>query len=170
MFKWEVDPIEVPPPPKGKEKEAAAAPPPEDETLAAKRRFFAWLGEPLARMSKDLGVPRDILLNLAAKEGGWTKGDLDHNMPLNNPFGFNRIENGKAVGNIKYNSVDDAVKAWVQIYGERVRGVQTREEFVQRLQHPTPPTPRYNSADPKWEEKFMGINVKKWREKCGIPE
>ncbi len=37
-------------------------------------------------MSKELGVPRDILFNLAAKEGGWDEVGLNHNMPLNNPF------------------------------------------------------------------------------------
>ncbi len=84
---------------------------------------------------------------------------------------MNLTRHGDAVGNVAYKSVDDAVKAWVQQFGDRVRGVQTREEFVRRLQHPAPPTQPYNteSAD-TYEAVFMEVNVKKWREKCGIPE
>ncbi len=79
MFKWEVDPIQEPPPVKGRATPEGAPPEArEDPTLAAKRRFFEWLAEPLTRMSKELDVPRDLLFNMAAKEGGWTKPDLDH--------------------------------------------------------------------------------------------
>lgn len=172
MFKWKLDPIQTPPPVKGKARPEAAPSAREDETLAAKRRFFAWLAEPLTRMSKELNVPRDILFNLAAKEGGWTSQQLDHNMPLNNPFGVNRInDKGDAAGNKAYKSVDEAVDEWIRMRGESVRGVQTREEFVRRLQHPEPPARPYNTNSAKtYEPDFMEIDVKKWRKKCGIPE
>jgi hypothetical protein len=169
MFKWSLDLIENLPVPKPTPRPSPT--PREDPTLREKRRFFAWLAEPLTRMSKDLDVPRDLLFNLAAKEGGWDKTGLDHNMPLNNPFGVNQINNrGEAAGNRSYATVDDAVKAWAAQYGERVRGVRTQQEFIDALQRPPAPARPYNTADEKWEEKFKSIDVKKWRERCGIPE
>lgn len=172
MSKWTVDPIQMPPRTKGRPTpEGVPLETREDPTLAAKRRFFEWLAAPLTRMSKELDVPRDVLFNLAVKEGGWLGDQLDHNIPLNNPFGVNRInEKGQAAGNQAYKSVDAAVDEWIRMRGESVRGVQTREEFVRRLQHPEAPAKPYNSQDPDWAKKFMDINVKKWREKCGIPK
>ena len=70
-----------------------------------KRRFFDWLNGPLGKMASDLNTLKALLLTEAAKEGGWTTGSLDHNQPLNNPFGVNKINGkGQAAGNIQYPS------------------------------------------------------------------
>jgi hypothetical protein len=120
-------------------------------------------------MSKRLDVPRDLLFNLAAKEGGWRADGLDHNMPLNNPFGVNVIKDREAAGNRGYPSVDDAIADWERQYGDRIRGARSQEDMVNALLRPTPPALPYNVKDPGWETKFYNINVQKWREACGVP-
>lgn len=50
-------------------------------------------------MATDLGTTQQLMLTMAAKEGGWTTAALNHNQPLNNPFGVNIIKNGRAAGN-----------------------------------------------------------------------
>jgi len=132
-----------------------------------KRRFFDWLDEPLGGMATDLNVREPLLLTLAAKEGGWDDRGLNHNIPLNNPFGVNKIIKGKAAGNIQYASLSEAISEWERMWGDRVRDVDTREGFVNGLQHPRIGKP-YNTADPRWAEKYMGIDMQKWMNNCGI--
>jgi hypothetical protein len=55
--------------------------PPKPGCPADKRRFFNWLAGPLAQMAEDLNTTLALLLTLAAKEGGWTTADLNHNQP-----------------------------------------------------------------------------------------
>ncbi|MBI2875537.1 MAG: hypothetical protein HYY20_01500, partial [Candidatus Tectomicrobia bacterium] len=65
-----------------------------------KQVFFNWVHKAIEQMADNLNVPENFLLILAAKEGGWTQKNHYHNMPLNNPFGVNRInEKGQAAGN-----------------------------------------------------------------------
>jgi len=107
------------------------------------------------------------MLTMAAKEGGWNDVGLNHNMPLNNPFGINRIERGKAVGNVKYPSLEAAISDWKGQFGDRVRGAQTAADFVHGLQHPQTGQP-YNTDDKKYAEKFNNISMAKWMKICGV--
>jgi hypothetical protein len=84
---------------------------------------------------------------MAAKEGGCIAKDLDHNMPLNNPFGVNKIRHGVAVGNVDYPSLAAAIQYWEDTFCNRVRGAQTVDDFIKGLQHPAQGQP-YNSRDP----------------------
>jgi RHS repeat-associated protein len=90
-----------------------------------KRRFFDWLDKPCGKLAKDLGTTKRFILTLAAKEAGWHKLDPDHNQPLNNPFGVNRIRRGRTVGNVKYPSLDAAIEDWTRMYGECEREEDT---------------------------------------------
>jgi RHS repeat-associated protein len=134
-----------------------------------KRRFFDWLSEPLGRMAQELNTTKALMLTMAAKEGGWTKGDLDHNQPLNNPFGVNLIRKGKAVGNVKYPSLDDATQYWKGRFGSRVSGAQNADDFLRGLQHPAQGDP-YNSVDSDYEGKFRAVNksMSKYMQLCGV--
>jgi RHS repeat-associated protein len=133
-----------------------------------KRRFFDWLDKPLGKMAADLGTTKTLMLTLAAKEGGWNKEGLDHNQPLNNPFGVNRInKKGQAAGNKKYPTLDDATEEWKSIFGSRVQGTKTAVDFVRGLQHPETGQP-YNTATETWEKQFHEIEMSKWMERCGI--
>jgi hypothetical protein len=137
---------------------------------ADKRRFFNWLNDALGKMASDLNTTKSLMFTMAAKEGGWTEDSLDHNQPLNNPFGVNSINRkGQAAGNIAYPSLQSAVDYWKDKYGGRVGGTQTPDDFVNGLQHPKQGRP-YNSADPKYESKFSAIYkaVQKFMAICGI--
>lgn len=140
-----------------------------DPCPPSQRRFFNWLTDALGKMAQDLNVSLTLMLTMAAKEGGWTKGDLDHNQPLNNPFGVNRIKNGQAAGNIDYSSLDAAIGYWEGRFGDRVRGAQTPGDFVNGLQHPSNGDP-YNSKDPDYESKFTKVynTMVKYMKICGI--
>jgi hypothetical protein len=132
----------------GQQKKAKEQKSTSDSCPPEKRRFFNWLDGPLGQMAKDLNTTKTLMLTMAVKEAGWTARDLDHNEPLNNPFGVNRINNrGQAAGNIKYSSLDEATRYWKQRFGDRVRGAQSVDDFLKGLQHPTQGQP-YNSADP----------------------
>jgi RHS repeat-associated protein len=134
-----------------------------------KQRFFTWLSEPLGKMAQDLNTTKTLMLTEAAKEGGWTTKNLDHNQPLNNPFGVNKISKGQAAGNVAYASLDDAIQYWGGRFGDRVRGAQTADDFLKGLQHPSTGQP-YNTQDPKYEDKFRAINnsMLKFMKLCGI--
>jgi hypothetical protein len=91
-------------------------------------------------------------------------------MPLNNPFGVNRIKNGQAVGNIAYPSLPDAINAWGKNFGDRVRGDIDPGAFVHDLQNPEPPGKPYNSVNPNYENDFEQVYnaVLKFTKLCGI--
>jgi hypothetical protein len=121
-------------------------------------------------MAKDLGTTKTLMLTQAAKEAGWTKDSLDHNQPLNNPFGVNRINNkGQAAGNIKYSSLDDAIQYWKQRFGDRVRGTQTADDYINGLERPTKGDP-YNANVAKYTKDFMNVynTMLKYMKICGI--
>ncbi len=98
-----------------------------------KRRFFDWLAVPLLAMARDLQTTHQMMLTMAVKEGGWDKAGLDHNQPINNPFGVNIIRHGEAAGNKGYISVDDAIKDWLRQYGSVVQGITNPDKFVGAL-------------------------------------
>jgi hypothetical protein len=120
-------------------------------------------------MAQDLNTTNTLMLTEAAKEGGWTTKNLDHNQPLNNPFGVNKISGGKAAGNVAYPTLDAAIDYWKGRFGDRVQGAQTADDFLKGLQHPSTGQP-YNTQDPKYEDKFRAINnsMLKFMKLCGI--
>ncbi len=144
--------------------------PPIDPCPKEKRCFFNWLDSPLGKAAQDLETTKTLMFTMAAKEGGWTQPALDHNMPLNNPFGVNRIKNGQAVGNIAYPSLPAAVQAWENIFGSRVTGDKTPQDFVRNLQHPAAPGKPYNSVNPNYEDDFEQVYnaVVRFMKLCGI--
>ena len=136
-----------------------------------KQRFFNWLSDPLDKMAKDLGINRDFLFALAAKEGGWTQKDLNHNMPLNNPFGVNFIANREAAGNKSYKSIEDATKDWISLFGDRVRGAKTIDEFINGLQNPGDGKQPYNTVTDDWAAVLKGLytnSVPRYKGRCDV--
>lgn len=118
-----------------------------------KRRFFDWLAKPLIGMAKDLNTAHRIMLTLAAKEGGWDKPSLDHNQPLNNPFGVNHIVNRRAAGNVDYgkDGLPKAISDWESGHSY-VNGITDARTFVQALlDH------HYNTVNPHYADEFMGL-------------
>ena len=91
-------------------------------------------------------------------------------MPLNNPFGLNRIKNREAAGNIAFPTLADAINSWERNFGDRVRGDTDPGDFVHDLQHPYPPGKPYNSKNPKYEKDFEDVYnaVVKFMKRCGI--
>jgi RHS repeat-associated protein len=119
------------------------------QCTADKERFFTWLVPTAKRMASDTDTTMQLILTQAVKEGGWDKTGLDHNQPLNNPFGVNKIEHRKAVGNVKYASLDDAVKAWEAMYDQYVHGAKDPGTFVQDLLNHN-----YNTVNPNYRQEF----------------
>lgn len=76
---------------------------------------------------------------------------------------------GHAAGNVEYPSLDAAIQYWEERFGDRVRGAQTLDGFINGLQHPAQGNP-YNSADPRYEEKFRAVynSMLKFMAACGI--
>jgi hypothetical protein len=113
-----------------------------------------------------------LMLTQAVKEGGWIKEHLDHNQPLNNPFGVNRI-NGKrqASGNVAYSSLDAAIQDWERRYGDRIRGVQTPDDYIDKLEHPTNGQP-YNAKVDEYTKDFKDDydSVLKYMKLCGVQQ
>jgi hypothetical protein len=101
-------------------------------------------------MATDMHTTQQILLALAVKEGGWNKPALDHNQPLNNPFGMNRIVKGRAPGDINYPNLNAAITAWEGSHGY-VNGVQDSQAFVDALL-----AYHYNTVNPNYGSEFMG--------------
>jgi hypothetical protein len=150
----------------GSPNSAAAA---SDNCPAEKRRFFDWLDEPLGSMADDLNVPESLLLTEAVKEGGWTAKALNHNQPLNNPFGVNDMCGKKPCGNHNYKSLDEAINSWENQFGERVQGVDTAADFVNGLEHPKYGEP-YNSNIPAYTEVYKEDYgyLTDYMKRCGI--
>ena len=116
---------------------------------------------------------------LAAKEGAWNQKGLDHNQPLSNPFGLNRVNSsGEAAGNIDYTKLaggdldaglDLAIHSWEKMFGDRVQDVTTPDDFVRDLLHPDHGKP-YNSANPKYRKQYDDLfdAMKRYMEACGV--
>jgi RHS repeat-associated protein len=144
--------------------------PPQKESACPpdKQRFFKWLVGPLTKVAQDLNTTLPLMLTQAAKEGGWNKEGLDHNIPLNNPFGVNIIMGGRAVGNVHYPTLDAAIQYWKQTYGDRVGGTRTLEAFAYGMQHPTHGQPYNASKAYEGNYKDRYSDVLKWMKRCGI--
>jgi len=136
-----------------------------------KQRFFNWLADPLAGMATDLGTTQQLMLTMAAKEGGWTTAALNHNQPLNNPFGVNIIKNGRAAGNKAYPTIGAAIQDWENMFGPRVQGAISPADFVKGLLFPKPGQGQpYNSVNPNYGSQFIQVygTVGKYMGRCGI--
>jgi hypothetical protein len=122
-------------------------------------------------MAGDLNTSKPLLLTQAVAEAGWNKAGLDHNMPLNNPFGINDIRNGQVVGNHRYSSLDDAIEDWERQFGDRVRGAKTPRDFINGLQQPKLGG-RYNSVNPNYSKRYLNLypDVVKAMGDCGIAQ
>jgi len=136
------------------------------------RHSFNWLDSQVSQMATDMQTTRTLMFTMAAKEGGWTKGDLAHNMPLNNPFGVNNIKNGKAVGNKMYPDLAAAAHDWERLYADRVQGTQSPDDFVYGLQHPGTGFPYNTAHKDDYEDEFQRVynSVVKFMRLCGIHE
>jgi hypothetical protein len=138
-----------------------------------KIRFFNSYCYAVKTLSEKLKVNEDLIWTLAVKEGGWTDQAMDHNLPLNNPWGVNKTENGKAVGNKDYPSFDGAIDDWLKqgrgsngkgiSWAERVVGSQSATEFINNLQCRSDkvkgdPRPcfKYNSWNPNYDSEYNG--------------
>jgi len=134
-----------------------------------KQRFFTWLATPLGKMAQDLNTTKTLMLTEAAKEGGWTTKNLDHNQPLNNPFGVNKISGGKAAGNVAYPTLDAAIDYWKGRFGDRVQGTQTADKFINGLEHPAQGQP-YNTNVDGYTKAYMDVynSMVKYMKTCGI--
>jgi hypothetical protein len=120
-------------------------------------------------MAQDINTTKELMLTQAVKEGGWDKKGLDHNQPLNNPFGVNRISHGRAVGNRNYPSLDAAIQDWKRQYADQVRGAKTPEAFGQGMQH-LPGGAQYNTLNPDYEKEYKDryADVLRYMKLCGI--
>jgi hypothetical protein len=122
-------------------------------------------------MAQDLNTSNTFLLTEAAKEGGWTTNHLDHNQPLNNPFGVNKINSqGKAAGNVAYPTVDAAIDYWKGRFGEQVRGTQTAQDFINGLEYPPPGGHRVNSNVKDYVRDYLDVynSMVKYMKLCGV--
>ncbi len=123
-------------------------------------------------MAQDLNTTLTLVLTHAAKEAGWTNANLDHNQPLNNPFGINKIKNGKAAGNIAYPSLDAAIDYYKARFGPNVGGSRTADDYINGLEHPPNGQPPFNSKIDDYTKAFKNVNASmiNFMRICGIQE
>ncbi len=112
-----------------------------DIKLKAPRFFILY---PLfEQLAEELDTDVDFLLAHAALESGW----LDtHNTELHNLFGVTRA-GGK---NLEYPSFEAAIQHWVKLFGDRVRGARTMDEYINGLRFKGHAA--YNSARSDYDE------------------
>ena len=88
--------------------------------------FFDRAHEPLQALATRLGLPPEYIMGLSSYESGWLN---PHNTALNNPFGMTR----GGGNNLRFDSIDSAVRYWETLYGEQVRSATSPEDFADRL-------------------------------------
>jgi len=106
-------------------------------------------------MATDLDTTPTMIFTLAAKEGGWTQDALDHNIPLRNPFGRNRInKKGEAAGNVSFPNLQAAVTDWEThiVAAPYVHGIKDPGLFVDTLL-----AHNYNKNKVPYRAVFMSI-------------
>jgi hypothetical protein len=114
-------------------------------TPEQRKRFYDSLYDRLQAMAKRLDINVEWLLGLAAWESGWLD---EHNWPLRNPFGLTDAGGP----NLRFNTFRSVVDKWETLYGSRVRGAKTVDEFLNALgpQKDKPDLPAYNSVSQGW--------------------
>jgi len=101
---------------------------------------------PLNELANNYDIDVKFLIALAGHESGWATNNIPNN-PKYNLF-------GTAPGgglNIKYNSWQESINHWGQMFGEVVRGATNIDDFIDKLQNN--PKGKYNSADQQWKDK-----------------
>jgi RHS repeat-associated protein len=122
------------------------------------KEFFDRYMDSFSDLANSLKIDINYLFALAAHEGGWNDA---HNIALNNPFGMTRA-GGR---NLSFSSVKEACQYWLSNFGPWVKGAETHEDFIDKLQNHKPP---YNTADSLWRQKQEATykTVLKYRELC----
>jgi hypothetical protein len=118
--------------------------------LDNQRKFFDQFHDKIVGLAQQHNIDENLLLGLSAYESGWF-GNKDA-IANNNPFGVNRP--GKKILQT-YETIDDALEYWGRVFGPRVAGVQTPEEFQNRLR--TKGVGAYNSDNPHYDEQLGGV-------------
>jgi hypothetical protein len=134
-------------------------------TLEQRKRFYDSLYDRLQAMAKRLEIPVEWLLGLSAHESGWLD---EHNWPLRNPFGLTDAGGP----NLRFNSFRSVIDYWEKLFGPRVKGAKTVDEFLDALGKGKQ---KYNSADPDWRAKvkeaidsqYKPWHIPKWRAGTG---
>lgn len=133
------------------------------------KRFFALM--PLfCKFAKELNIDPDWLITLSRLESGWLD---DHNFELCNPFGVQKIENGRAVGNRQYESYEAAFNEWKDFYGVDVKDSKSFAEFVNNLlTRPKSGKAKYNSKNKKYGDFLISLlsQVQTKEEECLVPK
>ncbi len=134
------------------------------ECTAQQNAFFSDLLGPIKKVAEQYNFDPNFLLGLAAHESGWMG---PHARDLNNPFGLTHGGHN----NLSYGSIEQAVNYWAQQFGEKVKGAQSIDDFVNRLQtdeRAQGGTGKYNTQDPNWATEVRDgyDSVKRRRGKC----
>lgn len=115
--------------------------------------YFDRAYEPMRALADRLGTRVEFLLGLSSYESGW----LDaHNSGLNNPFGLTRAGGN----NLRFDSIDAAVRYWERLFGDQVRGATSAEDFADRLLgrrngQQVAGWRVYNSVNPDWRSRMI---------------
>jgi hypothetical protein len=119
---------------------------PIDATVAKKQEFVATYQLALGRAAKQLNVPVENLLGIAALESNWgksrfaSKGFNIFGMQYPAPFAVGYIQASRSSKDgifarlAKYKNVDDCVSSFVQHFGPLIRGTKDPIQFMTKLQ------------------------------------
>ena len=123
------------------------------------RKFFNEVGEIANHMKEQTGADVNHFLALSSYESGWLN---QHNQGLKNPFGLTQA-GGR---NLSFGSYREAADLWLKMFGDKVKGSRTIEEFTTNLQKP----PAYNSVNKDWYKKVTQQDavIQKFRKICGV--
>lgn len=113
------------------------------EPSASQARFYDLMAGPVTEMADRLGVQPEWILGLSAFESGWLR-----------QYPRNQNAFGAASATAKTRQIDSleaSITEWERIFGPRVRGATSAEDFLKRLQgeidgRPAPWQP-YNSEN-----------------------
>ena len=95
-------------------------------TSEQRKRFYDSLYDRLQAMAKRLDIKVEWLLGLAAHESGWLN---EHNWPMRNPFGLTDAGGP----NLHFNTFRSVIDYWEKLFGPRVKGAKTVDEFLDTL-------------------------------------
>jgi len=161
----------------GERKDASewSAPLHDSGAICDKKEFFAFYNY-FKKMADKLDTNVDFIMAQSAEETGWmTSGAAKDG---NNFFGINRRRDDpriyKKLGhrqeegtNAVYRSIEECIQAWVDKWGEKVRGAKTIDEYITKLINAG-----YN-VDPatyRIRIKKLYDSVKNRKDKCNIPK
>jgi hypothetical protein len=130
-------------------------------------QFFEIIEPAIRDLARRLGVDPNWILGVSALESGWyTYPDSTKN---NNPFGIREDDpnSDDPDDNVErhFDSIDEAVRTWEKIFGRKVVGAKSADEFIGRLQDTTGGRHAYNSEKGKnWpkrvRETMDGVKIR----------